>query len=350
MRAIPIFILSFVCQLAYSQDTLFLDTSWRPSSRINAAYFRIEKKENALWVRKDYYFTNAQLQMKGTYASLNPEIQEGYFEWYHPNGKLKHKGNYTRGKESGQHLWYSESGNLEAEENYSNGKLTGIYKEYHPNGQMSAKTTFIDGIQSGWTEYYRPDGTKHSEGAFNDGNRDGEWKYYDETGKILGLDTFKTKYKINQANMFIKLPNDEWRLANNQNGSQIGYVFKRTAVIDGQGNSIIPAIMVYVDDAKDYKKDVTLYSINKRAPFMRRGVKIDSTLIPMDKGFPLPYKNAYFMKASYTEKGLDHILYMIHIINKNDKGIQIYLDMTNSITDKCEEEFWTTIRSIKEIQ
>ena len=347
---ISIFILFFTCQFAYSQDTLFLDTSWHPSSRLNAAYFRIEKKENTFWIRKDYYFTNDQLQMKGAYSSLNPEIQEGYFEWYYPNGKLKHKGDYKKGKESGEHLWYDESGNMELEENYSNGELNGVSNGYHPNGKLLYKTAFVDGVQNGWTEYYRPDGTKHSEGAFKDGNRDGEWKYYDETGKILGLDTFKTKYEIKEANMFIKLPNDEWRLAQQPNKSQTGYIFKRTPVTDAQGDSIIPAIMVFVDDAKEYKKDVTLYSINKRAPIMSKGVKIDSTLIQSDRDYPLTYKNAFFMKASYTEKGLDHILYMIHIINKDDKGIQIYLDMTKGIADKCEDEFWTTIQSIKEIK
>jgi antitoxin component YwqK of YwqJK toxin-antitoxin module len=346
----PIFILLFASQLAYSQDTLFLDTGWHPSSRITAVYFRIEKKENALWQRKDYYLSNDQLQMRGAYSSLTPETQEGHFEWYHQNGKLKHKGDYIKGKEIGEHLWYNENGNLEAEEYYSNGKLNGIYKEYHPNGQLADKTTFIDGIQNGWTEYYWPNGSRHSEGAFKDGNRDGEWKYYDEAGKILGLDTFKTKYEIKDANMFIKLPNDEWRLIEHPDKSQSGYIFKRTAVVDEQGDSIIPAIMVYVEDAKEYKKDIVLFSINKTGPFVSKGVKIDSTLFPQRKNFPLTYKNALFMKASYTEKGLGHILYMIHIINKNDKGIQVYLDMTKSIADKCDEEFWTTIRSIKEIQ
>jgi hypothetical protein len=157
-------------------------------------------------------------------------------------------------------------------------------------------------------------------------------------------------YQIPEANMSLQLPNDEWKLAQRSNAGQVSYIFKRNPITDDQGNAIIPAIMVFVEDAKKYEKDVTLYSITKRLPFRSKGLKIDTTLIQSNKNYPLTYKNAYFMKASYTENGLAHILYMIHIINNDDKGIQIYLDMTTAITDKYEQEFWTTIRSIKEIK
>jgi hypothetical protein len=54
------------------------------------------------------------------------------------------------------------------------------------------------------------------------------------------------------------------------------------------------------------------------------------------------------MKASYTQNGIDHIFYMAHIIDKHDQGIQLYLDMTKDLGDQYEEEFLTTIRSIKD--
>jgi transcriptional antiterminator len=48
------------------------------------------------------------------------------------------------------------------------------------------------------------------------------------------------------------------------------------------------------------------------------------------------------------ENARAHNLYMIHIINKDSKGIQIYLDMTKDIEKDYEQEFWTVIRSIRE--
>jgi hypothetical protein len=54
--------------------------------------------------------------------------------------------------------------------------------------------------------------------------------------------------------------------------------------------------------------------------------------------------------ASYSDKGLGHILYMVYIITKEDKGIQLYMDMTKDIADKYEQEFWTTLQSIKELK
>ena len=62
----------------------------------------------------------------------------------------------------------------------------------------------------------------------------------------------------------------------------------------------------------------------------------------------MTYKNAYFIECSYKQNELDHIFYMIYIINKDNKGIQVFLDMTKDIADDYISEFWTTIKSIRE--
>lgn len=36
-------------------------------------------------------------------------------------------------------------------------------------------------------------------------------------------------------------------------------------------------------------------------------------------------------------------------VNANNKGIQIYLDMTKDTAEDYESEFWTTINSIKKL-
>lgn len=330
------------------QDTLYLDSKWKETTIDNAKFYRIELKTDRGFKRTDYFASNNQIQMNGDYLSLNPEIKTGEFKWFHENGKLKHIGEYSDNMEIGTHKWYFDNGELEAIENYSNGKLHGEYKEFNKNGKPSSETVFSNGLQNGLTKYYREDGSLHSEGQFKNGDRAGEWIYYDEQGNLLGTNEFNTDYVIEEANMFLKLPNSDWSLTEKIDGDLIQYYFKRTPITDKNGMEIIPAIMVFVEDASKYEQDVTLYSIWKRKPFMEKGIQIEETLIQDNENYPLTYKNAYFTKCSYTSNGLDHVFYMIHIINKENKGIQIYLDMTKDLVDDYESEFWKTIKSIKE--
>ena len=102
--------LTVCCNLCFGQDTLFLDKDWKPTTRMNAEFFRIDKKDGNKWIRMDYFYKTNQLQMKGTYVSLTPEIEDGYFEWYHSNGKLQDKGNYENGKKVGKHVLYYDNG------------------------------------------------------------------------------------------------------------------------------------------------------------------------------------------------------------------------------------------------
>ena len=354
MKAFLLVILTVSCSMCFGQDTLFFDSSWKPSTKMNAEFCRVDTKEGTKWSRKDYFYKTKQLQMKGTYTSLTPEVQDGYFEWYHANGKLKHNGNYANGKHIGEHLWYGDNGSLEARENYKDGKLNGTYEEYYSNGKLTVKTTFVNGLQNGWTVYYRENGTKHSEGIFKKGNRDGEWKYYDENGKVEGTNVFKIDYEIKEAKMYLQLPNDEWFLAGNSNNKGLTqYIFKRNEIVDPNGRAIVPAIMLYIEDAKDYKKDLVVYSLQKRLAFSKNNIQINNKILtPNDKEFPFSssFKNAMLITASYSDNDIYHVFYMVYIITKEDKGIQLYMDMTKDIADEYEKEFWTTLQSIKELK
>lgn len=338
-------IILFCVGYTFSQDTTYLDSKWNTSTKDKCSYFRVESKQDNLYQRIDYFNSTNQIQMKGTYESFDPEVKTGDFIWYHSNGEVKHVGEYRHNKEIGEHIWYFDNGEIEAVENYVNGVFHGLFKEYYKNGKISIYSSFKNGLQSGLTKYYRDDGSLQSEGEFKDGDKNGIWKFYDNEGELLGTQEFKTDYLIPEAKMILKLPNSKWSLADQKEGE---YIFKREPIKNKNGLDIIPAIMVYIEDASDYEQDVTLYTIGKQRVFKSKGVNIDTMLIQDSDDYPLTYKNAYFIKSSYTSQGLDHIFFMIHIINKDNKGIQIYLDMTKDIAKDYEQEFWTTIRSIKE--
>lgn len=145
-----------------------------------------------------------------------------------------------------------------------------------------------------------------------------------------------------------QLPNDSWAASAETDSAQGKYFFKRQPVQDANGHAIIPAIMLFVEDAGKYNSDIVVFSVNKRAPFTKQGVRIDQTLFPDDKDYPLTSKNAIFMKASYTAAGLPHTLYMIHMIDGHKEAIQLYLDMTADLGEAYEKELLTTIRSFRE--
>jgi hypothetical protein len=158
----------------------------------------------------------------------------------------------------------------------------------------------------------------------------------------------KTEYRIKEADLFVKFPNSNWDLANKEEGRLTQYIFKRKAITDNKERQIIPAVIICIEDASAYKQDVMLYSIERQKSFINMGVKIDTISIQSNAGYPLSYKNSCIYKCHYTDNETNHILYMIHIINKENKGIQIYLDMTQELAGEYEHEFIAVIKSIKE--
>jgi hypothetical protein len=158
----------------------------------------------------------------------------------------------------------------------------------------------------------------------------------------------KLDISIKEANMLLYMPNYSWKLVDYQKGNLTQYIFKRESINNKSGSDIIPAIMIYIDDAREYKQDITTYSMWKQKPFMEKGVKVDKILTWNDIDYPLSYTNSLFYKCHYTADNIEHILYMIHIINKRNKGIQIYMDITKDVDEQYIGEFMAVLKSIKE--
>ena len=148
--------------------------------------------------------------------------------------------------------------------------------------------------------------------------------------------------------LIFQLPNDEWHIAVNKPPGE--YIFKRNGVTDSKGNLVIPAIMMYAEDATGYKQDVALFASKKMQPFTDQGVKPQHFLTYKDVGYPLNFKNGIYIKGIYTANNIDHVIYMIYLIDKHNKGIQVYMDMTTEVAKEYEPEFWVTIKSLKEVE
>lgn len=353
-RLLPLILLLFSSFWASGQktDTIYFDANWKVSNHNNSAFYRIDKKGSDLWLRTDYYRENNQMQMRGHVLPREPHLKTGYFEWYYPNGKLLHEGNYADDKPVGEHTWYYENGNREAIVKYRKGKMTGAYKEYYDNGKISVETIYQSDVQEGLTKIYRNDGNLFAEGEYKDGDRVGTWKYYDESGKMIGTHEFKTEYQLNDAGLYIKLPNSYWRLADKRTGIKTQYAFTREPIVDSLGRATTPSIMLYVEDASQYKQDVTQFSIVKQTRIKEQGVETEKMLIPdNDENYPLSIENSYIFKCHYidgTSERLEHLLYIVYIITAENKGIQMYMNMAKDIAPQYEKEFINTIKSLRE--
>jgi len=66
---------------------------------------------------RDYYI-NGFYQMIGTYRSIDPEIEDGDFLFFHSNGQISHQGKYENGQLVGDWLIYDRSGELIKNINY----------------------------------------------------------------------------------------------------------------------------------------------------------------------------------------------------------------------------------------
>ncbi|HVS92417.1 MAG TPA: hypothetical protein VHE59_10310 [Mucilaginibacter sp.] len=158
--------------------------------------------------------------------------------------------------------------------------------------------------------------------------------------------TDSARQAVSQLPFTLNLPKNEWHLAVNE--APRHYIFKRNPVIDSTGRQIIPAIMVYVEDASGFQQNVSIFCSKHMQPLIDNGVTTNRMLIQDDKDYPLTYRNAIFVDGKYTSRGIEHVIYLIYIIDKHNNGIQVYLDMTKEVAGVYGHEFWEVIHSIKE--
>jgi len=351
MKPILVLIMAFCCQIAIAQsNTLYFDADWKAATQQNAVYYSIVNEAGGKYTRMDHFAKTKQLQMSGTYSTAKLDVKDGYFKWYYENGKPKEEGAYKNNIEEGLHIYYNENGTVTSKANFTNGELLGTFSAYFDSGKLKATILYNKDEKYHYIIYYREDGTRQSEGSIGDPGKNGIWKYYDEKGKISSIDTIKTEYEFAAAHVYMQLPNDEWYLFNKGEAKKKNfYVFKRQPVKDPGGREIIPAIIVAITNAKNYQGNIDQFAKDRSGYYVKSGAKIDQQLIGGEKDCPLKYKNARLLKASYTQNGMGHIMYLVYALTDDGVGIQMGMDMTTNISAQYEKEFIKAIASIKQL-
>jgi len=92
--------LSGLSSFAQQTDTVWFNHKWEKSPKEGSSYYRITSKNGDLFHVTDYY-KNGQIQMTGTYLSMETETKNGAFKWYYQNGQKKSESNYINNEEVG---------------------------------------------------------------------------------------------------------------------------------------------------------------------------------------------------------------------------------------------------------
>ena len=190
-------------------DKIFYDKQWKVTTiKDSIAFYRILKKENDKYIVNDYYQSGI-LQMNGTCSSLNPDIREGVFIYYHENGqisgqgeyvkdkkegkwkmydyegKISREGIYIQGNEEGKWTWYFPKGNvINREGEFRNGKKEGKWIWYFPNGKVDSEGEYRNDKKEGKWIIYKYEGQMSAEGSYIQDNKEGKWIWYFPNGKI----------------------------------------------------------------------------------------------------------------------------------------------------------------------
>ena len=109
--------------------------------------------------------------------NMTKKIQNGPYQEYYKNGKLKLKCTYKNGMLNGSYQEYNENGCLERKCTYKNDKLNGLYEGYYENGQLAKKTNYKNDQENGPCELYDINGECFAKFNYKNGLLDGPWKY-----------------------------------------------------------------------------------------------------------------------------------------------------------------------------
>ncbi len=115
-----IILLLFSTQLTHSQveELEGFELIWKGPLEVNQNYTReIHNGVGGHFTVRDYY-NDGGYQMIGDYKSVDPEIEDGDFLFFHTNGQISHKGCYKNGELVGDWDIYNRAGELIDKINY----------------------------------------------------------------------------------------------------------------------------------------------------------------------------------------------------------------------------------------
>ncbi len=166
---------------AWSQrsDTLYLNSKWQICEKPFASYYRFGRIViDTFWYYTGYiadHYVNDTLEMDGYYSSLGEK--NGFFSFYYPDGKLRASGEYINNKMFGVWEYYHRNGNLRLRINYTGDNMNYTVLDFiDSTGKVMTKDS--TGTFEMIVQYNPRRANYRLEGEFKNGKREGTWKYY----------------------------------------------------------------------------------------------------------------------------------------------------------------------------
>ncbi len=156
-------LLFFIVALATFQsvvaqvDTLYLyfNQSWEKCGKDTATYYGVAYFNGKLWMRKDYWKSNNQLQMSGSYIDSAFQKEEGGFTYYYENGALKSERKTQNGKMIDA-IHYYQNGKKRVQLVYNNDVEKAIGWDENGNeipNYIFEREAIFPGGSKGWVAY-----------------------------------------------------------------------------------------------------------------------------------------------------------------------------------------------------
>jgi len=149
-------------------DTVYFDRHWKQCKKDSALYYRqvfADMGKKVQFIVKDF-FMSGKVQMEGTYKAINPDIKNGHFVYYFPNGRKSSETYYLENQPAGE------------------------YSEWYSNGNRKSLTTINGGLMDGEYKTWSEKGIPQLEISYNKGELDGTFISYYDNGKPVRKDLY----------------------------------------------------------------------------------------------------------------------------------------------------------------
>ena len=70
-------------------DTVYLDSKFEKTSKENCSYYKVITKDSLGLFDQKAYYASGEVEMTGKSSSLDPEVKQGQYVFYHKNGALR---------------------------------------------------------------------------------------------------------------------------------------------------------------------------------------------------------------------------------------------------------------------
>lgn len=122
-------------------------------------------------------------------------LLEGKSEEWFSNGQIQTKGTHSKGLRNGMWQYWFDNGHVLFEAAYKDGQMNGIMKEYYDNGQLWAEYIYKEGLPWESVHHYFKDGSEVGRNTLKNGN--GKLYIIDEGGEVLESTEYEDGHMIN---------------------------------------------------------------------------------------------------------------------------------------------------------